>query len=44
MVLHMMRAGFYEQRLLGLRTTASRQKITLRVKGAVEHFLRGCSL
>lgn len=43
MFLHMMRAGLYEQRLLGLRTTVSRQDITLRVRGAVVLFLRGCS-
>jgi AcrR family transcriptional regulator len=44
MFLHMMRAGPYEQRLLGLRTKVSRQEVTLRVSSAVDLFLRGCSL
>lgn len=41
MFLHMMRAGLYEQRLLGLRTSVTRQQIAVRVAGAVQLFLHG---
>lgn len=44
MFLHMMRAGLYEQRLLGLRATITPLEIAVRVAGAVQLFLHGSAL
>jgi len=39
--LHLIRAGLYEQRLIGLRKAATRQEIAARVARAVRLFLHG---
>jgi AcrR family transcriptional regulator len=39
--LHLIRAGIYEQRLIGLRNSVSRQEVSARIARAVQLFLRG---